>query len=177
MSDLDSEKDLYYAARSRLNNLGAINHHACIANDPGRMERMRSRTELAASIGDLQRIQRRLVEEKAAKELENLRPLFPKAVRMYRSGERGNKFTKDMIRAILLFAFKEAPAKKSGRKEEWIRQLNDLDKGDMNGCIDQALVHMSTCNAGNVEADNGAGEKRGDESNANDNREMVNQNP
>ena len=67
---------------------------------------------------------------------------------MYRSGNHGRSFTKDCVRSILLFAFKEEPKKKSGLREEWIGQLKELNDKDTKGRIDQALLDFETTNSG-----------------------------
>ena len=72
---------------------------------------------------------------KKAKLTQLLRP----AIEMYRSGATGKRaFTKDHIKAILLFAFSAEP--KSGRKKsEWLDQLNKLNDEDSEGMVVRAL--------------------------------------
>ena len=51
--------NLLYAARSKLDNIGAIKSHSYIANDSGKTDRMVQKLELYKSVGEIQLAEKR----------------------------------------------------------------------------------------------------------------------
>ena len=104
MKDIGDGVNLRQPAQSRLDFLGHVKSHSSIINDPGRLRRMKEKAQLAPS-GDFKR-SRQLKRKEETKDMENLALLLCEGVRMYRSGETGERaFKKDHIRAILVLSF------------------------------------------------------------------------
>ena len=133
-------KNLLYAARAKLDNIGAIKSHSCIVNNPKRLKRTIEKLNLIASIGDAQIAQKREKEKLAAEEVDDLRPFLKKAVDIYTSGIHDRRLEKKFIKAILLFAFEMTPVKRNDKKDVWLDQLKTLDRDDTNNRITAALA-------------------------------------
>ena len=115
---------LLYAARAKLDNLGAIKAHSCIVNNPTWIKRMQERLQVHEMEGDVQLAQQKERERRAAKEVDSLRPELKEAV----NGNHGRRLEKKLIRAILLVVFKETPHRSNAKKEEMLNQLKLLDQ-------------------------------------------------
>ena len=138
------ENKLLYAARSKLDNVGAIKSHSAIVNDPVRIERIKEKYEAIASVGDIQLRQHQVKIAIKEKEREDLRPLLVSAIKLYRGGDHGRLLTKPKIRSILYFAFGISPDKKGGKKEEWLQQLKNVDTSDTLNRVDLTLSAFSS---------------------------------
>ena len=71
------------AARVRLDNLGLVQSHSCFANAPERLNRLKVRLQLQASIGDIHEMQKRSADASRMREEDKLRQLLPKAVKLF----------------------------------------------------------------------------------------------
>ena len=130
---------LLYAARAKLDNVGYIKAHSCIVNDQSRLERMRERLQLYEMEGEIQLAQKKEKEQKAAREVEELRPVLKEAINLYISCDHGRRMKMKFIKAILLFAFEATPRKSNVRKDEMLEQLKKLDQNDTDNKIQRAL--------------------------------------
>ena len=77
------------AARVRLDNLGLVQSHSCFANAPERLNCLKVRLQLQASIGDIHEMQKRSADASRMREEDKLRQLLPKAVELFTTG-KGN---------------------------------------------------------------------------------------
>jgi len=139
MQDVGNGVNLKQAAQARLDNLGQIKSHSCFVNDPKRLKRIQDRMQLAKSMGQVKVVQDEAAKQKADTEMDKLMSLVAPLIRMYQNGEKKTrKFTKDCIRSILVFTFSVDP-NKSGKKDEWLRQLDQLVGDDNSGRLNRAL--------------------------------------
>ena len=109
---------LLYAARAKLDNLGAVKAWSCIVNDPTRIKRMEERLQVHEMEGDVQLAQQKEREGRAAKDVDTLRPVLKEAIELYVNGNHGRRLEKKLIRAILLLVFEETPHRSNAKKEE-----------------------------------------------------------
>ena len=116
MDNVGHAGHLLYAARSKLDNVGAIKSQLCIVNNSKRLERIVERLETVASVGEVQLRQSRKRDQAAAKEIEKLGPLLHSAIELYTSGKHGRALTKPKIRDILLFTFEATPTRMQGKR-------------------------------------------------------------
>ena len=138
---------LLYAARAKLDNLGAIKSHSEIVNDPKRIQRMIERLQVHEMEGDVQLALKKEKERLAAKEVESLRPVLKDAIKLYVSGNHGRRLEKKMIKAILHFAFGETPHRSNAKKEEMLDQLKLLEQKDTENRTQQSLGKPSVCDS------------------------------
>ena len=136
---------LLYAARAKLDNLGAIKSHSEIVNDPKRIQRMIERLQVHEMEGDVQLAQKKEKERLATKEVERLSPVLEGAIELYVNGDHGRRLEKKMIKAILHFAFGATPRRSNAKKEEMLDQLKMLDREETENKIQQALGKVSEC--------------------------------
>ena len=121
---------LLYAARAKLDTLGAVKAWSCIVNNPTRIKRTQERLQVHEMEGDVQLAQQKEREGRAAKDVDTLRPVLKEAIELYVNGNHGRRLEKKLIRAILLLVFEETPHRSNAKKEEMLNQLKLLDRND-----------------------------------------------
>ena len=123
MDSVGNGNNMQQAARARLDNTGQVKAHCMFINGPERLQRIVDKAQLAESVGCVQEVQRKEAAQKAAGERDKLAPLLEPAIQMFRNGDTGKRpFTINHIKALLFFAFAIEP-KKSGKKADWLGQL------------------------------------------------------
>ena len=119
-------------AQRKIDALGYIKSHSCFINDPQRMEKLKSKLELARSLERVKAIEDEEAVVNRKNEEGEHRKLLPEAIKMFKEGAEtkkfGKKFTKAAISAILLLCYN---LKVSGNKDPMMKALNEAYEKDL----------------------------------------------
>ena len=113
-------------SQRKLDCLGYIKSHSCFVNDPKRMDRLRSRLELARSLEDVKEFDDEDAKQTKRNKEGELLKVLPQAIQMFLDGIAtktfAKKFTKNLISSILLICFN---LRVSGKKAPMLKALED----------------------------------------------------
>ena len=132
-ADIEAEA---VAAKSKLDNLGTVKNHAFVVNNPERMDKLRERYEVEASVATVHARKDKHKEADTTKLSNLMRSKLRRGLDLYTSGNHGCTFTMTMMHAIMHFAF-GAPCNKQGSRADWLAELNALAAKDTSNLIEK----------------------------------------